>query len=115
MRRTHRGRHAGSSRWPARTDVRTTRGVLLGLSAHVLALYIQGQLETEEVEMPAIRSLILATVAAAAATVPLTASAQPPTVVTAPVNDVQVLSGPDSPCAFDLTFTGTGTIAFTTF
>jgi hypothetical protein len=31
------------------------------------------------------------------------------------VNDVQVLSGSDSPCPFDITFTGTGTIKLTTY
>src|SRR5262249_53238706 len=71
--------------------------------------------ETGEVKMSAVRSLIVATVAAAAVAVPLTAHAQPPTVELVPTNDVQVLSGPDSPCPFDVVFTGTGTVAITTF
>jgi hypothetical protein len=32
-----------------------------------------------------------------------------------PVNDVQVFAGADSPCPFDVTFTGTGTIKLTTY
>ncbi len=54
-------------------------------------------------------------VVALAALVPLTASAQPPTVELVPVNDVQVFAGADSPCPFDVTFTGTGTIKLTTY
>jgi hypothetical protein len=65
--------------------------------------------------MTAVRSSIVATVAAAAVALPLAANAQQPTVELVPVNDVQVLSGADSPCPFDVTFTGTGTLAFTTF
>ena len=65
--------------------------------------------------MTAVRTLIVATVAAVALVVPLTASAQQPTVELVPINDVQILSGADSPCPFDVTFTGTGTVALTTF
>ena len=50
-----------------------------------------------------------------AALLPLAASAQPPSSVQVPVNDVQDLSGADSPCPFDITFTGTGTITVTTY
>jgi hypothetical protein len=32
-----------------------------------------------------------------------------------PVNDVTVFSGSDSPCPFDIVFTGTGTVKVTTF
>ena len=46
---------------------------------------------------------------------PLTAAAQAPTVELVQVNDAQVLSGSDSPCPFDVTFTGTGTIRLTTY
>jgi hypothetical protein len=46
---------------------------------------------------------------------PAPAAAQPPTIQLIPVNDVQVFTGPDSPCSFDITFTGTGTIALTTY
>jgi hypothetical protein len=46
---------------------------------------------------------------------PLTAAAQPPTSVQVLVNDAQVLSGADSLCPFDITFTGTGTITLTTY
>jgi len=65
--------------------------------------------------MTAVRSLILATVAAAAVALPVNANAQQPTVELMPVNDVEVLTGADSPCPFDVTFTGTGTVAVTTF
>jgi hypothetical protein len=54
-------------------------------------------------------------VAAAAAFAPATASAQQPTVRLVPVDEVQVLAGADSFCPFDVVFTGTGTIAVTTF
>jgi hypothetical protein len=64
-------------------------------------------------------STVRIAVVAAAATVALvclpTASAQPPTVETLQVDDVQVLTGPDSPCPFDVTFTGTGTVQRTTY
>ena len=46
---------------------------------------------------------------------PPPAAAQSPTIQLIPVNDVQVFTGTDSPCAFDITFTGTGTIALTTY
>jgi hypothetical protein len=59
--------------------------------------------------------ILLPAVAAAAAIFPLRAAAQPPTVVLVPVNDVEVFSGADSPCPFDTTFTGTGTVRVTTY
>jgi hypothetical protein len=46
---------------------------------------------------------------------PLPAAAQPPTSVQVPVNYVQVFSGADSPCPFDITFTGTGETTVTTY
>jgi len=50
-----------------------------------------------------------------AALTPAVAVARAPTVETAPVNTADVFSGADSPCAFDVTFTGTGTVTITTF
>jgi hypothetical protein len=61
------------------------------------------------------RLLATLTACAAAIAFPLTAAAQPPTSAQVPVNDTQVLAGADSPCPFDITFTGTGTITLTTF
>ena len=61
---------------------------------------------------------ILGTLTACAAFVvfPLTAAAaQPPTSVQVPVNGVQVLSGANSPCPFDITFTSTGELTITTY
>ena len=61
---------------------------------------------------------ILGTLTASAAFVvfPLTAAAaQPPTSVQEPTNDVQVFSGPNSPCPFDITFIGTGEVTITTY
>jgi hypothetical protein len=52
---------------------------------------------------------------AVAAFFPLAAGAQQPAVEFVPVNDVQVFAGTDSPCPFDVTFTGTGTIRLTTY
>ena len=46
---------------------------------------------------------------------PPPAAAQSPTIERIAVNDVQVFTGTDSPCSFDITFTGTGTIALTTY
>src|SRR3954451_8887954 len=46
---------------------------------------------------------------------PAPAAAQSPTIQVIPGNDVQVFTGTDSPCSFDITFTGTGTIALTTY
>jgi hypothetical protein len=66
--------------------------------------------------MSAIRFLVLTLLLAGAATfLPATAAAQQPTVELQPVNIVQVLSGADSPCPFDITFTGTGTVTRTTY
>ena len=62
------------------------------------------------------KRLLLVTVAAAvAAVLPMQAVAQPPIVELQQVNDVQVYSGADSPCPFDITFTGTGTVKRTTY
>src|SRR4051812_5780925 len=58
---------------------------------------------------------IVVVAVAVAAFFPLTASAQQPAVEFVPVNDVQVFAGADSPCPFDITFTGTGTIRVTTY
>ncbi len=59
--------------------------------------------------------LITVLVAALAALFPLSASAQAPSAVLVPVNDVEVFAGADSPCPFDVTFTGTGTIKLATY
>jgi hypothetical protein len=56
-----------------------------------------------------------AAVIAAAAAFPLTAGATQPTSVQLAVNDVEVFARADSPCPFDVTFTGTGTVTTTTF
>src|SRR5215472_7587331 len=56
-----------------------------------------------------------AVVIAVAVVLPLTAGATQPTSVQLPVNDVEVFTGADSPCPFDVTFTGTGTVTMTTF
>ena len=58
--------------------------------------------------------LMIVVAVAVAALFPLTATAQPPTTVLLAVNDVQVFAGAESPCPFDVTFTGTGTIKLTT-
>src|SRR3954453_22282225 len=65
--------------------------------------------------MRAGRHGVVVVAVAVAAFFPLTASAQQPAVELVPVNDVQVFAGADSPCPFDVTFTGTGTIRLTTF
>jgi hypothetical protein len=65
--------------------------------------------------MMLIRTLTVAVAVAVVVACPLTAAAQPPTVELVPVNDVQVFAGADSPCPFDITFTGTGTIKLTTY
>ncbi len=59
--------------------------------------------------------LIIVLVAATAALFPVSASAQAPSAVVMPVNDVETFAGADSPCPFDVTFTGTGTIKLTTY
>src|SRR3954453_6759722 len=65
--------------------------------------------------MRAGRHIVIVVAVAVAAFFPLTASAQRPAVEVVPVNDVQVFAGADSPCPFDITFTGTGTIRLTTY
>src|SRR3954471_17002487 len=65
--------------------------------------------------MGAGRHIVILVTAAVAAFFPLTASAQQPAVELVPVNDLQVFAGADSPCPFDITFTGTGTIRLTTY
>jgi hypothetical protein len=62
-----------------------------------------------------IRSLFIAIAVVVPLACPLTAAAQPPTVELVQANDVQVFAGADSPCPFDITFTGTGTIKRTTY
>src|SRR4051794_18285938 len=57
----------------------------------------------------------VAALAALAGFFPPLAAAQSPTIELTPVNDVQMFTGTDSPCSFDITFTGTGTIALTTY
>ena len=59
--------------------------------------------------------MIVSVAVAVAAFLPMTASAQQPAVQLVPVNDVVVFAGADSPCPFDITFTGTGTVRLTTF
>ena len=59
--------------------------------------------------------LTLAAAAVLGALVSPTGAAQPPAVELVAVNDVQVLAGADSPCPFDITFTGSGTVKLTTF
>src|SRR3954447_4097765 len=65
--------------------------------------------------MRAGRHAVVVVAVAVAAFFPLTASALQPTVDVVPVNDVQVFAGADSPCPFDITFTGVGTIRLTTY
>ena len=65
--------------------------------------------------MNAARVLLVAAAAVVAALFPVSAGARPPTAEQAQVNDVQVFAGSDSPCPFDITFTGTGTITVTTY
>ena len=59
-------------------------------------------------------ALVVAATVAAAILAPV-GGAQPPTVELVPTNAVQVLTGADSFCPFDLTFTGTGTVKWTTY
>jgi hypothetical protein len=65
--------------------------------------------------MRAGRDAVVVVAVVVAAFFPLTASAQQPAVELVPVNDVQVFAGTNSPCPFDITFTGTGTIRLTTY
>src|SRR3954449_8064835 len=65
--------------------------------------------------MRAGRHIVIVVAVAVAAFFPLTASAQQPAVELVPVYDVQVFAGADSPCPFDITFTGTGTVRLTTY
>ena len=62
-----------------------------------------------------IRVLIAVCAVAAAAAFPMGAAAHAPSVELVQVDDVQVFSGADSPCPFDITFTGSGTIKLTTY
>jgi hypothetical protein len=65
---------------------------------------------------PILHGTIIATVAAlTAALAAATAFARPPAVETMPASTVQVFSGADSPCPFDITLTGNGTVTITTF
>src|SRR4051794_6634263 len=61
------------------------------------------------------RHVVVVVAAAVAAVFPLAASAQQSAVQVVPVNDVQVFAGADSPCPFDITFTGTGMVEVTTY
>jgi hypothetical protein len=61
------------------------------------------------------RGLIIVAAAFVAAAFPASAGATAPTVELVPVNEVTVFSGSDSPCPFDIVFTGTGTVKLTTF
>jgi hypothetical protein len=61
------------------------------------------------------RALGFIVVAAVAGVFAAAAAARAPTVELMPVNDVTVFSGADSPCPFDIVFTGTGTVKMTTF
>jgi hypothetical protein len=61
------------------------------------------------------RLFAVAAVIAVAVAFPLTAGATQPASVQVPTNDVEVFVGADSPCPFDITFTGTGTVTMTTF
>lgn len=62
-----------------------------------------------------VRSLALSAAAAVAVVVAGPAVATPPTVELVPVDYAQVFSGPDSPCGFDVTLTGRGTVRQTTY
>ena len=57
----------------------------------------------------------VATMAVAFSAFPGVAAAVPPTRTQMPADDVEVFAGVDSPCPFDITFTGTGTVLVTTF
>src|SRR4051794_27206557 len=61
------------------------------------------------------RRLLVPLLLLAALAVPAAASARAPSVVTLPVDDTFVFAGADSPCAFDTTFTSSGTVKSTTF
>jgi hypothetical protein len=62
-----------------------------------------------------VRGLMVVAAAFVAAAFPAAAAAREPTVELVPVNDVTVFSGADSPCPFDIVFSGTGTVKMTTF
>jgi hypothetical protein len=64
--------------------------------------------------MKALGFMVVAAASVAAA-FPAAGAARAPTVELVPVNDVTVFSGADSPCPFDIVFTGTGTVKMTTF
>jgi len=61
------------------------------------------------------RTLLIALVAIAAGALATGAAARTPTTVTEPTDYSQTFSGPDSPCGFDVTFTGSGTVTVTTY
>ena len=65
--------------------------------------------------MASVRLIVIGMSVAAALVFLQTAAAQPPTVQSVQVNEVEVFAGSDSPCPFDITFTGTGTVELTTF
>jgi hypothetical protein len=95
---------------PYRRQLRRRRESRHDLSPEILAIS-----RRPAARLVAARLLVFCVAVAVAALFPLTAAAQAPTVELVPVNDVQVLSGSDSPCPFDITFTGTGTIELTTY
>ena len=61
------------------------------------------------------RTLLIALVAIAAGALAAGAAARTPTTVTEPTDYSETFSGPDSPCGFDVTFTGSGTVTVTTY
>jgi hypothetical protein len=61
------------------------------------------------------RRLVLPALLLAALALPAASAATAPSVETLQVDDAQVLTGADSPCPFDVTFTSTGTVKVTTF
>jgi hypothetical protein len=65
--------------------------------------------------MTRIPRLVVTAAVAAIVALPTTAAAQPPTVELVLVDDVQVFAGADSPCPFEITFTGNGTVRLTTY
>ena len=65
--------------------------------------------------MTRIPRLVVTAALAAIVIFPTAAAAQPPTVEVVPVDDVQVFAGADSPCPFDITLTGVGTVLRTTY
>lgn len=61
------------------------------------------------------RTVLIAIAAIAAAVLAAGAAAGTPTTVTGSADYSETFSGPDSPCGFDVTFTGAGTVTLTTY